>query len=100
MGRKIIAVQNAVIAAMFTQLIARVVYSDVNGWRLVFLCVAVFWLVFRTLDDITVLVLKGVKDDKKTSGKSNRGTVPGIVWHTVRLKGNKQKDRHTAKHPV
>ena len=98
-GRKIITAQNVVISAMITQLVVRVAY-DVRGWRLVLLCVAVFWLLFRTLDDVTLLVLKGVRNDKKAERKSGRGAVPSIAWDKVRFCGDKQTDRDTKKHSV
>jgi len=98
-GRKIITVQNVVISAMLSHVIVSVAY-DVRGWRLVLLCVAVFWLLFRTLDDVTLLVLKGVRNDKKAERKGCRGAVPSIAWDKVRFCGDKQTDRDTKKHAV
>ena len=92
-GRKIICVQNVVISGMLTHAIAKVAYSGVTGWRWLLLFVAVFWLLYRTLDDVTALILKGVRRDKKAGRKGSKGSIPGTAWHKVRFADDKQAHR-------
>ena len=96
-GRKIICVQNAVISAMLTEVIARVVYQSVTGWRLVVLFVAVFLMLYRTLADISTVIMKGGRHDKAAGAEGSRGTVPGVDWYKMRFRRVEQKNRHTAK---
>lgn len=99
-GRKIICTQNAVISIMLTEVIARVVYQSVTGWRLVVLFVAVFLMLYRTLADISILILKGGRHDKAAGAEGSRGAVPGIRWDKVRFRRVEQADRHTAEDSV
>ena len=99
-GRTIIRVQSIVISAMLTETIARVVYHDLSGWRLVLVVAAMFLMLYRTMHDITLMLLKGARYDQKTGAEGIRGTVPKLPWYKVRLRQSKQADRDTAKHAV
>lgn len=100
MGRAIIRVQGVVISAMLTETVARVVYHDLGGWRLAIVAVAVFITLYRTMHDITAMLLKGARNDQKTGAESCRSTVPKLPWYKVRLYNTKPQNRDTTKHVV
>ena len=95
-GRKIIIVQNVAMSALITDAVIRYLYSDVHGVRLCVIVLCVFLTITRMLTDTAWLVLRRGNDDKERAKKSKRGTVPGIIWHKVRLPDTKQKDRDSA----
>lgn len=92
-GRKIICVQDIIISAMVTNVITRVIYNSVTGWRLILLFAVVMALFYRTLDDITRMVLRGVKHEKAGT-TDKRGSVSGKHWSEERFADHKQENRN------
>lgn len=92
-GRQIIRIQGLVISGLLTHLLIRYGFQTLQGWRLIVVIVAAFVLIFRTMDDITLELLRRGNDQKR-KGQGAGGAVPTKPWYENRFRRDQQKDRH------